>query len=166
MRVMDPEKDKKTSFVDCFVQDLSNACKTKKLPAKLSFGLEIDSQGSGAGWQTESSSHKWLQLDFGQPTKISEFKISEDPDSSVTRYFIECWDDKTSNWVSCFNGRGIGADFVAPIVGRVTTKARLRVMQTKSGKSKITEFNAYNDMSGGTIFNDSTGAKAVKISGK
>jgi sulfatase modifying factor 1 len=166
MRVMDPEKDKKTSFVDCFVKDLRNACSTVRLPAKMSMGLGFDDQNIVTAWQAEASSEQWVELTFEKASKVNEFKISEDSDSSVTRYFIECWDDKTSSWVSCFNGREIGADFVAPIVGRVTTKARLRVMQTKSGKSKITEFNAYNDMSGGTIFNDSTGAAAVKINGK
>jgi hypothetical protein len=129
-------------------------------------GIKVESESSSAAWQAEASSEQWIQLEFEKATKINEFKISEDSVSSVTRYFIECWDDKTSNWLSCFNGREIGVGFVAPIVSRVTTKARLRIMNTKSGKSKITEFTAYNDTTGFTTFNDPTGAAAVRITGK
>ena len=166
MRVMDPEKDKKTSFVNCLFKDLKNACSSNELQSTMSTGIKVDSDSSSAAWQAEASSEQWIQLEFERATKINEFKISEDSGSSVTRYFIEYWDDKTSNWLSCFNGREIGVDFVAPIVSRVTTKARLRIMNTKSGKSKITEFTAYNDTTGFTTFNDPTGVAAVRITGK
>ena len=100
-------------------------------------------------WKAPSSSDQWLQLDFAGPTAINEFKIKEDPSSSVIRYVIECWDDKASRWVGCFNGRAIGPEFVAPIVGRTTTKVRLFVRRTTSGNPGIAEFEAYHDTTGG-----------------
>jgi hypothetical protein len=127
MRVMDPEKDKRTKFVNCLVKHLSEACSTA--------------------------------------TTINEFKIKEDPSSSVIRYVIECWDGKTSRWVSCFNGRAIGGEFVAPIVSRSTQRVRLRVMQTNSGNPGIAEFEAYNDAKG-MAFKDPTGEAATRLVGK
>jgi len=132
MKTMDPEKDKKATFTNCVLKDLSKACSTPKLAAK----------------ETASPDGKWIQLDFGKPTTVNEFKIKEDASSSVIRYAIQCWDDKASKWIGCFNGRTIGADFMAPIVSRTTTKARLLVMQTKNGKPVIAEFAAYNDTTG------------------
>jgi hypothetical protein len=152
MRVMDPEKDKKTSFVDCLFKNLTAACSTPKLPAKVTAS-------------SETASDSWIQLDFGKATTVNEFRIKEKPSSSVIRYCIEYWDIKSSKWMSCFNGRAIGADFIAPIVSRITSKARLRVLQTKSGKSNIAEFTAYNDTSGNK-FNVSRGDKTPNHVGK
>ncbi|MDP6634143.1 MAG: right-handed parallel beta-helix repeat-containing protein [Phycisphaerae bacterium] len=132
MRVMDPEKDKKSKFVDCLVKKLSDACSTPELAAKT----------------TASASGKWRQLDFGKPVVVNEFKIKEDASSSIERYVIEWWDAKASRWVGCFNGMAIGTEFVAPIVARTMTKARLRVIRTKKGNPRITEFKAYNDTTG------------------
>ncbi|MHC4252687.1 MAG: LamG-like jellyroll fold domain-containing protein, partial [Planctomycetota bacterium] len=148
MRVMDPEREKKTTFVDCIVKDLSAACSTRKLPARASVVSRAAREKAATAWQAEASEDRWIQLDFGRATRVNEFRIKEDPSSSVIRYCIEYRDVKSSTWISCFNGRAIGGDFVAPIISRTMTKARLRVMQTKSGKSKIVEFAAYNDTSG------------------
>jgi len=104
---------------------------------------------AATSWQGSSSTNQWLQLDFGGPKTINEFKIKEDASSSVIRYVIECWDAKASRWVGCFNGRGIGPDFVAPIVSRTTRKVRLLVMRTTKGNPCIAEFEAYNDTTGG-----------------
>ena len=57
-------------------------------------------------------------------------------------------DDKKSAWVGCFNGRNIGAEFVAPIVERTTKKARLLILQTGSGDPSILAFEAYADTLG------------------
>ena len=130
MRVMDPEKDKKSSFVNCVVKDLSAA----------------GSAGRVAG-QVAVSQNQWV-LDFGKPATVNEFRLREAPGSSVARYVIECWDAKASKWVGCFNGAGIGADFIAPIVARATTKARVRVIRTAKGAAAIGTFEAYNDTSG------------------
>ena len=46
---------------------------------------------------------------------------------------IQCWDDQAAKWIGCFNGLAIGPDFIAPIVSRTTTKARLLVKRTASG---------------------------------
>ena len=165
MRVMDPEKDKKTTFVNCVVKDLSAAAKTPKLSAKLSVGTKVDAEKSSAPWQADSSEHKWTQLSFSRPTKINEFMIAEDPSSSVTRYFIECWDTKMSKWVSVFNGMHIGKGFIAPIVERATTKVRLRVLKTKSGKAKIVTFTTHYDKSGDK-FNVARGKQASNRVGK
>jgi len=132
MRVMDPEKDKKTAFVDCRVKDLVGACSTPKLPARVS----------------TDKKEGWIQLNFGKPVTVNEFRIGEKPSSSVSRYAIECWDERRSKWVSCFNGRGIGPSFVAPIVSRTTSKARLRLMATKKGEPRIAEFAAFDDPTG------------------
>jgi hypothetical protein len=97
-----------------------------------------------------------MQLDFGKPVTVNEFKINEAPSSSVVRYTIECWDDKDGKWVGCFNGRTIGADFVAPIVSRTTSKARLVIKETAQGSPAIRSFVAYNDTTG-EVFNVARG---------
>ena len=58
--------------------------------------------------------------------------------------------------MSCFNGRSIGAEFVAPIVARTTQKARLTIVQTAKGNPCIVEFEAYNDTAG-EVFNVAAG---------
>jgi len=135
MRVMDPEKDKKTTFIDCRVKDLVAACSSKKL-----WGNSTESK--------EGAEEYWVQLNFGKPTTVNEFRIKEKESSAVIRYVIELWDTKNSAWVSCFNGLSIGTKFVAPIVERKTTKARLRVIGTKAGQPKISEFSAFKDSLG------------------
>ncbi|MBL7218496.1 MAG: discoidin domain-containing protein [Phycisphaerae bacterium] len=155
MRVMDPEKDKKSKFVDCLVKKLSDACSTPNLAIKATATASSGQNPANAidakadtSWTAASASDQWLQIDFARPTTINEFKIKEAASSSIVRYVIECWDAKKSRWVGCFNGRGIGADFMAPIVARTTTKARLRIMQTTKGNPCIAEFEAYNDTTG------------------
>lgn len=132
MRVMDPEKDKRSSFTNCMIKDLTAACSTPALAAK----------------STKSPDGQSLQLDFGKPTRVNEFKLKEAPTSSVVRYVIEYWDDKQSKWRSCFNGLGIGAEFKAPIVPRTMQKARLVIMRTTKDKPEITAFEAFHDASG------------------
>ena len=175
MRVMDPEKDKKSKFVHCLVENLSGACSTKNLAARAKATASSQAAGNEAakaidrkattGWKAKSSKDQWLQLDFGWPKTINEFRIREDASSSVIRYAIERWDDKAKRWVSCFNGRGIGRNFIAPIVSRTTRKVRLFVMRTTKGNPCIREFEAYNNTSR-KVFNDKTGAKAVRLIGK
>ena len=155
MRVMDPEKDKRSTFVDCLVKNLSDACNTGNLAAGASASASSQEPGGQASqavdrsaataWKATASTDQWLQLEFPRPKTINEFRIREARSSSVVRYAIECWDDKTSRWVGCFNGMNIGPDFVAPIVGRTTRKVRLFVMRTTSGNPSIAEFEAYND---------------------
>jgi dienelactone hydrolase/formylglycine-generating enzyme required for sulfatase activity len=132
MRVMDPEKDKKTTFIDCRVKDLVAACSSKKL-----WGNSTESK--------EDAEEFWIQLNFGKKTNVNEFLIKEREGSSISRYVIELWDVENSTWKSCFNGLFIGTEFVAPIVERKTTKARLRVIGTKAGKPQISEFSAFKD---------------------
>ena len=133
MAVMDPEKDKRSAFTDCYVKDLSAACSSPKHPAKQTTGTGPEGQ--------------WFQLDFAQPVTINEFKLKEEG-GAIARYVIEYWDDKTAKWVSCFNGAGIGAEFVAAIVSRTTTKARLTVLRAGDAKPALTAFEAYNDTPG------------------
>jgi formylglycine-generating enzyme required for sulfatase activity len=160
MKVMDPEKDKKSSFVNCVLKDLSAACSTPRLAAKLSAsseaaGNEAAKAGDGdpaTAWKATAAENQWVQLDFGAPTTVNEFRLKEDPASSVIRYVIECWDDKESRWAGCFNGRTIGSDFVAPIVSRTTQKARLMIVRTEKGNPAISAFDAYNDTTG-EVFN-------------
>ena len=152
MRVMDPEKDKKSSFIKCVLKDLSAVCSTPKLATKVSVA-------------PKSSENQWIQLDFGKPTTVNEFRIKEDPASSVVRYVIECWDDKASKWVGCFNGATIGADFIAPIVSRTTQKTRLMIMRTTKDNPAIISFEAYNDTTG-EVFNVPVGSMPPVRDGK
>jgi hypothetical protein len=62
MRVMDPEKDKKTSFVNCLFKDLKNACSSNELQSTMSTGIKVESASSSAAWQAEASSEQWMQL--------------------------------------------------------------------------------------------------------
>ena len=47
--------------------------------------------------------------------------------------------------MSCFNGMGIGGEFIAAIVPRTTSKARPRVLANSKDKALITAFEASND---------------------
>ena len=132
MRVMDPEKDKRTSFENCFVKDLSAACSSVPHPAKVSAGK--DAQG-----------RPWLQLDFGKVVPVNEFRLDEKAGSSLRRYQLEYWDSARGRWASCFNGRTMGPAFVAPVVTRRTSKARLRLLDTESGPPGMAGFAAYHD---------------------
>ena len=155
MRVMDPEKEKRSKFVDCLVKNLSDACSTPNLAAKAKATASSQEPGNEASratdrkaatfWKAAASTDQWLELDFGKPTTVNEFRIKEDTSSSVIRYVIELWSDRTSRWVGCFNGRAIGPDFIAPIVSRTIRKVRLLVVRTDNGNPCISEFEAYND---------------------
>lgn len=155
MRVMDPEKDKRTSFVNCLVKNLSDAGSTQNLAinakvtasSQIGDASKVTDANTSTTWKARSATDQWVQIRFAAATTINEFRIREDPSSSISRYVIECWDDKTNRWVGCFNGMGIGRDFVAPIVSRKTRKARLYVKQTTKGNPAIAEFEAYNDTS-------------------
>ena len=151
MRVMDPEKDKRTSFENCFFKDLTQACQSAKIPAKQTLSTQGKAPAGGKAAEN-TTDDQWFQLEFSKPTKINEFKLKEDAKSAVTRYIIECWDEKKSKWIGCFNGRNIGPDFMAPIVERTTRKARLRVLQTASGEpAAIDAFEAHHDSLGDTF---------------
>jgi len=175
MKVMDPEKDKKSKFVDCVVKNLSQACGTPNLAAKAQFsassavaGKEAAMAGDGneaTFWQPEAPTDQWLQIVFPTPQTIHEFRIKEDPSSSVSRYVIQCWEPADKKWIACFNGRGIGRDFIAPIVSRTTRVVRLMILQTANGNPAISEFAVFNDPDG-ELFNDPTGTAALGVVGK
>ncbi|MCE9612179.1 MAG: hypothetical protein K8R23_18430 [Chthoniobacter sp.] len=134
MRVADPEKDKHSSFINCYLKDLSAACKSPKHAGKESTGTAPEGT--------------WFQLDFGRPVIINEFKLKEEG-GAIARYVIQYWDDKKTQWVGCFNGSGIGAEFVAPIVTRTTSKARVLVLRTNNNdKPNLAALEAYNDTPG------------------
>lgn len=59
MAVMDPEKDKKSTFTDCHVKDLISACSSPKLPAKV-----------GKLKATENGVQS-MELDFGKPVQVT-----------------------------------------------------------------------------------------------
>jgi len=140
MAVMDREKDKRSTFKDCFVKNLSAAGSSPKHPAKMT---EIAAAAGATG--------PTFLLDFGRPVSINEFKLKEDPASGISRYIIETWDDKKSQWKSCFNGMGIGGEFVCAIVPQTTSKARLRVIANSKEKSVLTAFDAHNDPPGDAL---------------
>ena len=158
MRVMDPEKEKRSTFVGCLVKNLGQACSTRNLAARATASASSQEAGfeaakavdpnAATSWKAASPNDQWLELDFGRPTAVSEFRIKEDASSSVIRYTIEYWDAKASRWMSCFNGRTIGSDFIAPIVCRRTRKVRLFIIRTDSGNPCIRSFEAYYDTTG------------------
>ena len=154
MKVADPEKDKHSTFTNCFLKDLSAACKSPKHPAKAT-----------ASTKASGTEPHWFQLDFGRPVLVNEFNIKEEPSSSIARYVIECWDDKKAQWVGCFNGIAIGAEFVAPIVTRTTSKARLVVIRTTKDTPALSAFEAYNDPAG-DVFNVPKGGATPNRVGK
>lgn len=140
MAVMDPETDKKSTFTDCLIKDLVSACNTPKISAKVS-QLKATQNGE-----------QCMELDFGKPVQITDFKLKEAAGSAITRYAIEYFDIKSSKWLSCFNGMGVGEEFVAPIVIRTFQKARLRVIRTSNNQpAVVTAFDAYNDALGDTL---------------
>ncbi|MBL7223215.1 MAG: discoidin domain-containing protein [Candidatus Brocadiae bacterium] len=155
MKVMDPEKEKRTRFVDCVVKNLSDACTTPNLAPEATVSAssqEPDREAAKAtdrstatSWKATASADQWLQLNFGKPTAVNEFRIREGASSSINRYVIECWSQRASRWVGCFNGMSIGPEFIAPIVSRNTRKVRLFIVRTASGNPCIAEFEAYND---------------------
>ncbi len=164
MHVADPEKEKRSTFENVVVRKLSDACTSPNLSAKAKYTASTEVVGSEAAtinaakptaWKASKEADQWLQIEFPAPTAINEFKIKEDPSSSVSRYVIECWDDKAGRWVGCFNGLDIGAEFVAPIVSRTTTKARLLIKHTTKGAPAIVAFEAYNDTTQGKNLNAS-----------
>jgi hypothetical protein len=140
MAVMDREKDKRSTFKDCFVKNLSAAGSSPKHPAKMT---EIAAAAGGTG--------PTFLLDFGRPVSINEFKLKEAPASGISRYIIETWDDQKSQWKSCFNGMGIGGEFVCAIVPQTTSKARLRVIANSKEKAVLTAFDAHNDPPGDAL---------------
>jgi hypothetical protein len=175
MRVMDPEQDKRSKFVTCAFKNLSESASSTNLAARARVTASSAAAGGEAAkavdgkpetaWKPTQATAQWLELTFAAAMPINEFRLKEDPGSSISRYVIEYWDAKTNQWAGCFNGRGIGGDFIAPIVSRTTKKVRLRVLQTTAGNPVITEFGVYNDPVG-TLFNDATGAAAVGVVGK
>jgi hypothetical protein len=158
MRVMDREKEKRSSFVNCGVKNLSEACKTPDLAARATASASSQEPGyeaakaidrnAATAWKATSANAQWLELAFAAPQAVNSFRIKEDPSSSVIRYAIECWDAKASRWASCFNGRAIGSEFMAPIVSRTTKKVRLLILRTNSGNPAISAFEVYNDTAG------------------
>ena len=162
MRVMDPEKDKRSKFIDCLVKNLTDACSTPNLAPKATAGASSQASGyeasdakdgkPGTAWKAQGAEGEWLQLEFPVPVTINEFKIKEDPSSSITRYAIEYWDEKSARWMSCFNGMDIGGEFVAPVIGRKVKKVRLLVIAVAKDVPAITEFEAYLDTTGGMAY--------------
>ncbi|RCL39900.1 MAG: hypothetical protein DBX00_01195 [Verrucomicrobia bacterium] len=172
MRVMDPEKDKRTKFTNCLVTDLTAACTTSNLAlkAQASSGA-AGSSAAGAhdgnpetSWIGGTSDAQWLQLSFAEAQSINEIRLQEDPASSITRYQIQYLHPETNAWTSCFNGMKIGGVFIAPIVTRKTKGLRLKIMATDKGRPAIREFEAY--LGSGRTFNDPNGAAATQIVGK
>jgi len=172
MRVMDPEKEKRTKFTNCLVTDLSSACATPNLAleANVSSGSNSGSAtkandgNSQTSWIGGTSDDEWIQLSFPTAQFINEIRLREDPASSINRYQIQYADPISQSWKSCFNGMNIGKDFIAPIVTCKTKELRLKVIATNKGRPAISEFEAYRSV--GRTFDDPTGAAAVNIIGK
>ncbi len=174
MRVMDPEEDKKTRFIDCVVQDLSKAAAGTNRALEAITACSSEAEGfesgrindarEGTAWKPSKPGEHWVQIVFPSERTISELRIKEDPSSSILRYQIQYADASTKSWKSCFNGRKIGSDFIAPIVARKTRAVRLRIIQTVSGPPAIRELSAYEGS--GRAFSDPDGILAGGTIGK
>lgn len=148
------------TFLNCLIKPLSGACSTANLAKEAKASASTSASGhqaaaandgnTGTVWKATAGTDQRLELDFGRPTTVNEFRIKEAPSSSIARYVIECWDDQAAKWIGCFNGLKIGPDFIAPIVSRTTTKARLLVKRTDAGNPAIAEFEVYNDTTAGS----------------
>jgi len=175
MKVMDHEKEKKSKFVNCVVENLSQAGSTPNLAGAGTATASSAEAGSEAGkavdrsaataWKAAAATNQWLQIAFAAPQTVNAFRLKEAPGSSITRYAIESWDAAKKQWISCFNGLGIGPEFLAPIVARTTRGVRLVVLQTAGGPPALSEFEVYNDTAG-EVFNDPTGQAAEGKLGK
>ena len=142
------------TFTNCLTRNLSDAGSGTNLalPATVAassqqsaFEATRGQDGNTAtAWRPSSSVNEWLELTFSSPTLVNEFRLREEAGSSISRYTIQYWDSATSTWMGCFNGRAMGANFIAPIVSRTTTKVRLLITSTTSGTPGIVEFEAYS----------------------
>ena len=159
MKVMDPEKDKKTTFVDCVVKNLGDACRgSPNLALKATITASSQEAANGGAraidgredtfWKAATATDQWLQLVFPGATTVNSFRIREGQGSSISRYAIECWDERATKWVRCFNGMATGPEFMAPVVSRTTRKVRLIIVGTASGNPAVAEFEVYNDTGG------------------
>ena len=169
MKVMDPENDKKTSFVDCVIKNLNQAASSENLARKAKAKGSTEASGNAAtlaidgntetAWKPTGDGEHWLQIAFPKPIVINELKLQEDKSSSITDYVIQYYRAKDKTWVTCFSGMKIGPQFLAAVIARKTQAMRLVVKSTKEGLPGITEFSAYNDTSG-EVFNDPNGVAA------
>jgi len=141
------------TFTSCMSRNLSDAANgtnvalaTTASASSQQVGFEATKAMDGntaSIWRPASSANEWLELDFASPTLVNEFRLREDPASSINRYAIQYWDSASATWLGCFNGRTMGANFIAPIVSRTTTKLRLLITSTTGGIPGIAEFEAY-----------------------
>jgi len=124
-----------------------------RVKAKASASSEVpgnDAAGAADGngttfWQPASTNGAWLQLDFGAPTAINEFRLKENAASSSGRYEIQYWDDNDAQWVRCFKGVAIGVEQLASIEGVTTRKVRLSIKPAGGANPGIVAFEAYYD---------------------
>ncbi|MEI7900365.1 MAG: discoidin domain-containing protein [bacterium] len=154
-------RTKGLTFTNCLIKPLGKACSTENLALKATASASSAASGHEASaandgntatvWKAAAGMDQWLELDFGRPTTVNEFRLREDASSTIARYVIECWDDNASRWTGCFNGMKIGPEFIAPIVSRTTSKVRLLVKRTDAGNPAIAEFEAYNDTTSGAF---------------
>ncbi len=96
-------------------------------------------------WQSDSgtAAGEWLELDFGTPERVERVILRENAFSSVSRFVIQAWDERTASWRDCLNGSGIGPNFLATPVPVTTQKIRLLIHRTAYGSPAINEFEAY-----------------------
>ncbi|MCX6874661.1 MAG: autotransporter-associated beta strand repeat-containing protein [Verrucomicrobia bacterium] len=141
------------TFTNCLTRNLSDAATGTNVALAATSSASSQQPGFEATkakdgnpatlWRPSAASNEWLQLDFASPTAVNELRLREDPASSINRYTIQAWDSASSAWVGCFNGRTMGANFIAPIVSRTTTKMRLFITSTTGGTPGVAEFEAY-----------------------
>lgn len=178
------------TYSNCLIKNLADAASSSNSALAATASASSQQAGSEAVkacdgststlWRPASASNEWLQIEFASPTIVNEFRIREDASSAIIRYTIQCWDPASSNWVGCFNGRAIGANFIAPAVSRTTTKVRLLVVATSGAAPGISEFEAYNgvpstitwaagngawDLSGAPNWKDAGGSVAGYVDG-
>lgn len=98
-------------------------------------------------WRSDSGTSvgEWLELDFGAPKRVDYLMLDENAFSYVSRFAIQTWDSKKSQWRDRFNGGTIGPDFLVTIVPVTTEKIRLYVHRTAYGSPGINGIEAYGE---------------------
>ena len=94
----------------------------------------------GTRWAVGENIDKcWLELDLGQPTKISTVMIDERAWNRVSKFRLEC--KAGDDWKTIFEGTNIGIDFCKDFDPVTAQHVRLNILDNRHGGPTIWEFS-------------------------
>ena len=94
----------------------------------------------GTRWAVnENIDNAWLELDLGQPTKVSTVMIDERYWNRVSKFEVEYKDGE--EWKQIFAGENIGIDFTKDFPPVTAQYVRLHIIDNRHGGPTIWEFN-------------------------